>query len=312
MWWLSLGSWQGAGGRRYVNTALHCVQWTFTLPQVLLSEERDYDFDFLITILLYWKKEKSQAAAEARIQEQKTGLMEQKTGLVEQKTGLVEQNTGLPAAPADLDLTFVKPAAPQAQLLKPPEKKEEGGSLPKPPPPPAVFTKLPEKAVSVQTPDIKRIVEPSKKPVVEPPVIQLVEPPGKPLVETKMKPSVEPVMKPTMNATIKPTALVAVFQSMTKRTVKPMVEPAVKIVAPIVAGLTVRSLQELKLELEGEEEARKRVLKGVGQQAYSEFRTLVTNLSSTGQQVIQDYNVGTLYYTIANFGRHPVSPAMRR
>ena len=26
--------------------------------QVLLSEERNYDFDFLITILMYWKKEK--------------------------------------------------------------------------------------------------------------------------------------------------------------------------------------------------------------------------------------------------------------
>ena len=28
--------------------------------QVLLSEERNYDFDFLITILMYWKKEKGQ------------------------------------------------------------------------------------------------------------------------------------------------------------------------------------------------------------------------------------------------------------
>jgi hypothetical protein len=32
--------------------------------QVLLSEERNYDFDFLIMILMYWKKEKAQPVEE--------------------------------------------------------------------------------------------------------------------------------------------------------------------------------------------------------------------------------------------------------
>ena len=31
--------------------------------RVLLSEERNYDFDFLITILMYWKKEKGQSGS---------------------------------------------------------------------------------------------------------------------------------------------------------------------------------------------------------------------------------------------------------
>ena len=169
----------------------------------------------------------------------------------------------------------------------------------------------------MQTPDIKHIVEPSKKPVVEPPVIQLVDPPGQPLVETNGQAGVEPSGKPSVKSGVKSasgTVLQPVKEASVKPivTVKPSVGPLVKLVEPTVEGLTVRSLQQLKLELEGEEEARKRVLKGVGQQAYSEFRTLVTNLSASGKQVILDPNVRTLYYTIVNFGRVAVSPAMRR
>ena len=37
------------------STRLMAGSWK---DQVLLSEERNYDFDFLITILMYWKKEK--------------------------------------------------------------------------------------------------------------------------------------------------------------------------------------------------------------------------------------------------------------
>ena len=127
-------------------------------------------------------------------------------------------------------------------------------------------------------------------------------------MENTRQAGLEPIGEPSVKSGVK-TASATVFQTLTEASVKSLVKPAVE---PIVEGLTVRSLQQLKLELEGEEEARKRVLKGVGQQAYSEFRTLVTNLSASGKQVILDPNVRTLYYTIVNFGRVAVSPAMRR
>ena len=46
--------------------------------QVLLSEERNYDFDFLITILMYWKKEKSHPGSGEKVETSVPNLMQKK------------------------------------------------------------------------------------------------------------------------------------------------------------------------------------------------------------------------------------------
>ena len=47
--------------------------------QVLLSEERNYDFDFLITILMYWKKEKGHSGSGEKLETSASNLMQKKT-----------------------------------------------------------------------------------------------------------------------------------------------------------------------------------------------------------------------------------------
>ena len=192
--------------------------------QVLLSEDRNYDFDFLITILMYWKREKSQP-----------------------------------------------PGA--------------GSGEERVPPPPRVM----------EAPQPPTAAQPSLRPAK-----QELRP---------IMPSPAPQKPPPSSAPVKQESAAAP--------------------APVGgAALSVAALHELRERLEGDAAARARVLGGVGQQAYTEFRNLVSSASSTlaitatfpvqvgnltDRQVrIQDANVKTLYYTILNFAKFPVTAAMRK
>ena len=75
--------------------------------------------------------------------------------------------------------------------------------------------------------------------------------------------------------------------------------------------ITVDSLHELKEDLEQKLEPQKRVINGVGQQAFKEFCSLVSTLNDRSL-VIEDLNIKTLYYTIYNFSMFPVHQDLRQ
>ena len=73
--------------------------------QVLLSEERNYDFDFLITILMYWKKEKGHPGSGEKLETSASSLMQKKAMLREDATA-AELSDSIPTGGGNPGLTI--------------------------------------------------------------------------------------------------------------------------------------------------------------------------------------------------------------
>ena len=80
---------------------------------------------------------------------------------------------------------------------------------------------------------------------------------------------------------------------------------------PAKCTITVRSLHQLKQLLEVSEESRQRVIRGVGEEAFKEFLKLVTSLQDQSL-IIEDFNIRTLYFTILNFSKYPLTPDIKK
>jgi len=217
--------------------------------QVLLSEERNYDFDFLITILMYWKKEKGHSGSGEKVETSAPNLMQNKItprGEGQLATVFAKSSVSISAAAGNPVLAISD---------RPPSSNVPRGVLPA---------------------DLSTAKQ-------ENPAVGSVQ--DKPHVITVQDRS--PVAVTTIHA-----------QTKVQR-------------PPILGSLSVLSLHQVRDMLDRDEGAQKRVLGGVGQQAFSEFRNLVMKLTDTSVQ-IQDVNVRTLYYTILNFAKHPVTATMRQ
>ena len=121
-----------------VLTKLMSASWD---DQVLLSEDRNYDFDFLVTILLYWKKTKENPMNKTPANTKKPSKQELKKDITDAATKHEEKPTPKPdfkIATNSVDqpivnaldaktetLAKVKQTTDQTKIISPSEKKPE-------------------------------------------------------------------------------------------------------------------------------------------------------------------------------------------
>ena len=264
--------------------------------EVQISEETGYDFNFLITIMKHVKKSKEGPKPVTSIESQSA-----LSGNETQADNTNREKETVTSKPSSSTIsTRILPKESSQDVVQPPQ-------LPRP-----KVSTLPGN-ITLSSVSIQKVSPIKSKEINDTelqgnsnPLCQMPEPQAAATngVMIRKVSSKDPIAGMRQLEASQNTVSIAITQE------KRIESPQDLLFTP-KSCISVDTLHSLKDFLENSKEPQERVIRGVGEQAFREFCNLVSTLEDR-TLVIEDINIRTLYYTILNFARCPVTPEMKK